>query len=149
MPVKFDQSVHIDAPPDKVWALMSDATTWPLWFPEVEQVSNFGSVQTGGTFQFQHGGDTGTGVITKFDPQADVLVVVTQEAGGMQVTHTFDIDRSGGFLGLGSNDSKLRYTMEYDPPGGMIGDFIAGGNPMDTMKVRNTLNKVKGLAEGR
>jgi len=37
--------------------------------------------------------------------------------------------------------------MEYDPPGGLIADFIAGGNPKDILKVKHALEKVKGLAE--
>jgi hypothetical protein len=36
--------------------------------------------------------------------------------------------------------------MEYDPPGGMVGDFVMGSNPVDSMKVKQTLDKVKGLA---
>ncbi len=74
--------------------------------------------------------------------------MITQ-LGDSQVTHTFDLDRPGGFLRLGGDDTRLRYTMEYDPPGGFLGDFVAGGNPKDLIKVKQTLEKVKGLAEGR
>jgi hypothetical protein len=94
------------------------------------------------------GGETGSGSIVSADASAGHLQVITQ-LGDSQVTHTFDLDRPGGFLRLGGDDTRLRYTMEYDPPGGFLGDFVAGGNPKDLIKVKQTLEKVKGLAEGR
>ena len=148
MAVKFDQHIDIDAPPDTVWGILTNLNTWPMWFPDLEQVTGMKEVGSGSTFQWRSAGETGSGSIVSVDTAADRLKIVTQ-LGDSQVTHTFDIDRSGGFLGLGGNDSRLRYTMEYDPPGGFLGDFVAGGNPKDLIKVKHTLEKVKGLAEGR
>jgi uncharacterized protein YndB with AHSA1/START domain len=146
MAVKFDQHIDIDAPADKVWAIITNTETWSQWFPDVEQVTGAGQATAGATFQWRNGEEAGSGTITSVDPDSSRIQVVTQ--GGSEVTHTFDIDRSGGFLGLGGNDSRLRYTMEYDPPGGFLSDFVAGGNPRDLLKVKHTLQKVKGLAEG-
>ncbi len=109
---------------------------------------NVSAVQDGGTFQFKSGGEVSSGAIAGVDATAFKLKVVTQSGGG-PVTHMFDVDKSGGFLGMGGNDARLRYTLEYDPPGGFLGDFVAGGNPKDILKVKHTLEKVKGLAEGR
>jgi uncharacterized protein YndB with AHSA1/START domain len=148
MAVKFDQHIDIDAPPDTVWGIITDPNTWARWFPDMEQLTNVSAVESGGTFQWSSGGEAGTGSIASLDPAADRLKVFTQ-LGESQVTHTFDVDRSGGFLGLGGNDARLRYTMEYDPPGGFLSDFVAGGNPKDLLKVKQTLEKVKALAEGR
>src|SRR5262245_53116438 len=147
MAVKFDQHIDIDAPTDKVWAIVSNTETWPMWFPDVEQVTGAKEVGSGNTFQWRSGNETGSGSITNADANAGNLQVVTQ-MGGSQVTHTFELGHSGGILGMGGDDTRLRYIMEYDPPGGFIGDFVAGGNPMDLIKVKNTLEKVKGLAEG-
>jgi uncharacterized membrane protein len=148
MAVKFDQHVDIDAPADKVWATLIDSSTWPQWLPDVEQVSNVSAVAAGGTFQFQGGGESGTGSITLVD-EASYRLRIVINSGAVPETHTFDVDRSGGFLGLGGNDARLKYTLEYDPPGGFLSDFVAGGNPKDMLKVKHTLDKVKGLAEGR
>lgn len=79
--------------------------------------------------------------------QSKMILKLETRLGDDQRTHSFDIDRSGGFFGLGANDARLRYTLEYDPPGGMLGDFVAGGNPADTLRVKHTLNKLKELAE--
>jgi hypothetical protein len=147
MAVKFEQHTDIDAPPDKVWAIITDPKTWPLWFPDIPEDANVGSLAEGATFQWREGDEVGNGSIVSVDTASSRIQVVTQQ-GQIPVTHTFDLDRSGGFLGFGGNDTRLKYTMEYDPPGGFISDFIAGGNPKDLLKVKRTLDKVRGLAEG-
>ena len=116
MAVKFDQHIDIDAPADKVWATLIDPSTWPQWLPDAEQVTNVSEVAPGGTFQFQGGGESGSGSITLVDAASYRLKIVIQ-SGAVPETHTFDVDRSGGFLGLGGNDARLKYTLEYDPPG--------------------------------
>lgn len=147
MAVKFAQHVDIDAPPDQVWSLLSSPEKWPLWFEDMEQLTGVGpTVTQGASFQWVKGGKHGTGAVLRKDDGQMVIAFATRE-GDSERTHTFDIDRSGGFLGMGGNDSRLRYTLEYDPPGGMLGDFVAGGNPADMLAVKNTLHKVKDLAE--
>jgi len=148
MLVKFEQHTDINAPVEAVWSILSDPSTWPLWFPEVEKISSLAAVQSGATFQWQKGGETGSGSIVHVDAGANQIKVTTQ-MGGSEVTHTFDVDRAGGIFGMGGNDARLKYTMEYDPPGGLIGDFVASGNPADTLKVKHTLEKVRNLAEGQ
>lgn len=146
MLVKFEQRANIDAPIETVWAIVSDPKTWPLWFAEVEQIANLGAVESGATFQWHKGGEVGTGSILNVNSEALQLQIMTQ-MDSAEVTHTFDVDRAGGLFGMGGNDARLKYTMEYDPPGGIVGDFIAGGNPADTLKVKHTLDKVRRLAE--
>jgi hypothetical protein len=148
MAVKFDQHIDIDAPADVVWSALIEPNTWTRWLPDVEQVLNISAVDAGGTFQFQGGGETGSGSIAQVDPSSYRITIVTQ-TGAVPETHTFDVDRSGGFLGIGGNDARLKNTLEYDPPGGFLSDFVAGGNPKDMLKVKHTLEKVKALAEGR
>lgn len=146
MAVTFDQHIDINAPADTVWSIIIDPATWPQWLPDVGQVANVGTVAPGSTFQFQSGSETGSGSITLVDAASYRLKIVTQ-VGAVPETHTFDVDRSGGFLGLGGNDARLKYTLEYDPPGGFLSDFAVGGNPKDMLKLKHTLEKVKGLAE--
>jgi uncharacterized protein YndB with AHSA1/START domain len=146
MAVKFSQHVDIDSPPETTWTLLTDANKWPLWIAQMEHVSGLSSVQPGASFQWRHGAESGSGVVLAVDEGRSILKLETR-IGDDQRTHTFDIDRSGGFLGIGANDSRVTYTYEYDPPGGMLGDFVAGGNPADSLRVKNTLHKFKELAE--
>lgn len=146
MAVKFSQHVDIDAPPETVWALITDASKWPLWIDQMEHVSGLSAVKSGASFQWRHGNDNGSGAVLEFDADRSILKLETR-IGDNQRTHSFDVDRSGGFLGVGAKDSRVQYTYEYDPPGGILGDFVAGGNPADTLRVKNTLNKLKQLAE--
>ena len=143
---KFEQHISIDAPMDTVWTLLKNPGTWAMWFPGVKGALNLGSVAPGQSFTWQDGNDTGAGAITEVDEDKGVIRVVTQD-GGHDVTHTFDIDRTGGFFGLGGNDTKLIYRKEYDAPGGFIGEFVTGGNPADALALKHTLEKVKNLIE--
>jgi hypothetical protein len=144
--VKFEQQIKIDAPVDTVWSILKNPNTWPLWFTEIGQITNLSAVENGGTFQYKSGDDMAAGSIAHVDEERGIIKVVVQE-GSVPATHTFDVDRRGGLFGFGGNDSRLTYTMEYDPPGGMIGDFIAGGNPADLLKLKKTLERVRDLAE--
>jgi uncharacterized protein YndB with AHSA1/START domain len=147
MPVKFQQHVDIDAPPERVWSVLTDPALWPGWLPDLDQVS-VGRVAEGATFQYQEGGSQGAGRITSLQPQKQ-LRVVTTKSGGSPVTHTFELKREGGVLGVGGNDCQVDYIMEYDPPGGFISDFAAGGNPRDMMKARDVVQAIKKLSEGK
>lgn len=146
MAVTFSQHTDIDVRPDALWNLITDPARWPLWIDQLEHVVGLSVVEPGASFQWRHGEQSGTGAVLAVDEGRSILKLETR-LGDDQRAHTFDIDRSGGFLGIGGDDSRLRYTLEYDPPGGMFGDFVAGGNPADTLRVKNTLHKVKGLAE--
>ena len=146
MAVTFAQAVEIDARPEQVWALLCDAAKWPLWITQLERIEGMAEVVAGATFQWRHGDQHGTGAVLDVDEGRSILKLATR-LGDDERTHTFDLDRAGGFLGIGANDSRVRYTYAYDPPGGLLGDFVVGGNPADALLVKNTLHKLKGLAE--
>lgn len=142
---KFERRVDINAPMETVWNILSDASTWATWFPDADAVTGLASVAAGSTFQYQDNGKTGTAVIDKVDTE-HWLIRVTTRMDDREETHTFDLDKKGGFFG--GNDSKLLYSLEYNA-GGVLGEFIKGDNPMDTQQVKNTLGRLKSLAERR
>ena len=141
----FEQHADINAPVDLVWSILANPAQWPLWFPGIEGVTNLSTVDTGATFQFQSGGATNVGTITRVDPNQ--RLEVTTQHGGHQANHTFQLAHHGGLFGIGGSGTQLDYTFTYSVPGGIIGNFIASGNPVDTLKVKHTLDKVKQLAE--
>lgn len=146
MAVTFNQHVDIDAAPEALWALICDATKWPLWIGQLEQISGIGEAVAGANFQWTHGTTSGTGAVLSVDGERYILKLATR-LGDDERNHTFDIDRAGGFLGFGAKDSRLRYTYSYETAGGVLGEFVAGGNPADSLLVKNTLQKIKKLAE--
>lgn len=146
MAVKFAQHVDIDAPPERVWKVLTDPNLFAGWFPDVDR-ANLGPVTSGGSFQYQDGNEQGAGTFSAVEPGRR-LRVVTTKGDDAPVTHTFELKREGGVLGVGGNDCQVDYTMEYDPPGGFISDLVVGGNPRDLMKVKGVLQAIKKLSEG-
>ena len=144
---RFEQRVKIDAPIDRVWEIIISPATWPQWFPDVDSINGLEAVQTGASFTWRNDNTTGEGSIVAVDESRGLVKVVTS-VGDKQTSHIFDLDRSGGLFGLGGDDTRLTYQREYDVGHGFLGEFVAGGNPIDLMKVKHTLEKVKNLAEG-
>ncbi|MDZ4720624.1 MAG: SRPBCC family protein [Roseiflexaceae bacterium] len=143
----FEQHVTIDASIEQVWALMINPQSWGQWFPDADQITGLESITQGATFQWQEGTESGTASITEVDTDRGLIKVVTTK-DSQQTTHTFDLDKAGGFFGIGANDTKLLYKREYHAQGGIIGEFVAGGNPMDARDVKQTIEKIKRLAQG-
>lgn len=144
---RFEQDIRIDAPVDTVWGFLTDPGGWGLWFPNADSVSGLESVAAGVSFQWREGDDTGSATIVEVDPGRGLIKVVTAD-DGKQVTHTFDLDRAGGFFGLGGNDTKVIYIREYDAPGGFLGEFVTGGNPVDMIGVKKVLERLKQAVQG-
>jgi len=140
---KFEHSEDINASVGTVWSILTDPDQWLLWFPDVQGASGPLAMQTGGTFQWQSGSKTGTGSLARVKPQ-HILQVITK-MDGRQATHTFEVNRHAGLFG--GNGAQLHYTLEFHTAGGIIGEFVAGGNPADLLKVKNAVSKVHSLAE--
>ena len=143
----FERHVKVDAPVDKVWSMMTNPATWSQWFPDVDSITGLSAVEPGATFQWQDGQKTGSASIVDVDTNRGLIKVVTTQ-GDHQVTHTFDLDQSGGFFGMGGDDTEVKYKREYQVAGGIVGEFVVGGNPMDMMDVKRTLEKIKRLSQG-
>lgn len=143
---KFEQHTNIAAPVEAVWSILSNPQQWPFWFPDVQAVTNLSTIETGATFQWQNGDHSGTGAIVRANPNERLEVLI--EGGSHNTHHALQVERHGGVLGIGGHDSRLTYVLEIHPPGGFIGEFIEGGNPMDIRKAQHVVAQVKELAEG-
>lgn len=142
---KFEREVEIDAPVEKVWAALTNAQNWPQWFPGIESISNITSVSEGGRFNWVDEGRTGQGMITKVVPNQH-LEVLTQ-MGDDKDSHVFKLRSSGGFFGLSDDETKVEYTLDTLMGGGILGTFVAGGNPKDVMRVKKAMNLFRKLVE--
>ena len=145
---KFERQVEIEAPVETVWAIMTKPQQWPMWFPGIEAVSNVSGVEPGGTFQWQDEGRTGVGSIVSLEPN-ERLEIMTQ-MGDDKDSHVFELKPEHGFLGLGgSSGCRLEYTLDTLMGGGILAQFVAGGNPKDSLRVKKALDTLKDLAESQ
>jgi len=142
---KFEREVEIDATVEAVWQVMTDPTHWPKWFPGIDSIGKVSAVAEGGTFEWIDDGQTGIGTIVKLEPMKR-LEIVTQ-MGKDKDSHVFVLRPTGGFLGLKADECKVEYTMDPLVGGGILGNFIVGGNPKDTLKVKKAMHLLRKLVE--
>jgi uncharacterized protein YndB with AHSA1/START domain len=142
---KFEREVEIDASVEKVWEMLTDPKHWPEWFPGVDSVANVTSVTEGGSFEWQKDGQTGKGAIVEMEPMKH-LKILTQ-MGDDKDSHEFELRPSGGFLGLKADECKIQYTLDTLMGGGILGSFVAGGNPKDAIRVKKAMTSLRKLVE--
>ena len=143
---KFERVIEIDATVEKVWSVMTDPDTWSKWFPAVESVAKVTSISEGGTFEWTHEGETGVGTIVKVEPLK--FLEIRTKIGNDEDAHEFKLRPSGGFLGLAADECKVEYTLDTLMGGGILGRFVAGGNPKDAMRVKKAMHLLRRLVEG-
>lgn len=142
---KFERAVEIDAPVEKVWQVLINPTQWPQWFPGMDSVSNVTSVREGESFEWTDEGRTGRGTVVKMEPMK-YLEIMTQ-MGDDEDSHVFELRESGGFFGMHDDECKVEYKLDTLMGGGILGKFVAGGNPKDMLRVKNATNKLRRLVE--
>lgn len=142
---KFEREVEIDSTVEKVWNVLTDPKHWPQWFPGVESVSNVISVQPGSTFSWTREGKTGECSIEVMEPLKEFKVLT--QLGDDKDSHSFKLRASGGFLGLNADECKVEYRLDTLMGGGILGNFIAGGNPVDAIKVKKAMLNFRKLVE--
>jgi len=142
---KFEREVEIDSQVDKVWQVLTNTAYWPQWFPGIDSIANVSAVQAGGTFDWVDDGQTGRGEFLEVDPH-NKLVVLTQ-MGNDKDKHTFELRPTGGFLGLAADECKVEYKLDNLSGGGILGNFITGGNPKDALRVKKATTALRKLVE--
>jgi uncharacterized protein YndB with AHSA1/START domain len=142
---KFEREVEIDAPVEKVWDVLTNPNTWSQWFPGIEEVSNITDVVENSQFEWKDEGRIGRGTIVKMDPHKR-LEVITQMDDDRD-SHVFTLKPSGGFLGLAKDETKVTYELDTLMGGGIISNFVAGGNPKDTLRVKKAVHSLRRTVE--
>jgi hypothetical protein len=61
--------------------------------------------------------------------------------------HVFEFKPSGGFLGMNADECKVTYKLDTLQGGGVLTNFVLGGNPVDTRKVVKAMNRLRKLVE--
>ena len=142
---KFEREVEIDATVEKVWEVLTNPNYWHQWFPGVDGVVKAASGSEGGSFEWTSERQTGRGTIVKMEPMKR-LEILTQ-MGDDKDSHVFKLQPSGGFLGMNADECKVEYTLDTLVGGGILGGFVAGGNPKDAMRVKKSMHLLRKLVE--
>ncbi|MBI9047850.1 MAG: SRPBCC family protein [Anaerolineaceae bacterium] len=144
---KFEREVEIDASVEDVWKIMIDPQNWPNWFPGMESVANVSALSVGGTFEWAKEGKTGQGTIEELVPLKRLKIITLLEKD--KDAHVFELKPSGGFLGLKDDECKVNYMLDTLMGGGILGNFIAGGNPKDMLQVKKSMHQLRKLIESK
>lgn len=142
---KFEREVEIDAPVEKVWEVMTNPGHWPQWFPGVDSVAKVTSINEGGSVDWTSEGNTGKATVAKLVPMKR-LEIITQ-LGNDKDAHVFVLRPSGGLLGLSADECKVKYTLDTLMGGGILGNFVAGGNPKDALRIKKAMHLLRKLVE--
>lgn len=142
---KFERKVEIDASVERVWQVMVDPSHWAAWFPGIDSVSNWSQTKDGPAIEYTADSQTGVATVVKADAMKR-LEVLTQ-VGDDKDRHVFTLKASGGFLGLGADECTVTYTLDTLMGGGILGNFVAGGNPKDAMRVKKAMHNLRKLVE--
>lgn len=107
---EYSRTVTTTAPPQAVWALWSDTTTWPHWDPAVEAVALAGGFVAGASGSMTLGGgievpvtlevvEDGARYLNRLDMGELVIridhVVMPAESGGSAITVSTTIEGPG------------------------------------------------------
>jgi carbon monoxide dehydrogenase subunit G len=111
MPTKLMDEITIQAPREKVYAMISDPTRLPDWVPSLGEVRNVSGTGIGQTHEWTY-----KMVGLPFKGRSEVVEVtppsrrVTRTTGGIESTWTFDLEEEGG------GATNLSLAIEYTIP---------------------------------
>lgn len=142
---KFEREVEINAPVEKVWGVITNPQYWPQWFPGIDSVTGGTSIRESEDIAWTAEGKTGHAVIAKMEPMK--RLEIRTQLGDDKDAHVFVLHPSGGFFGMKADECKVEYTLDTLMGGGVLGDFVAGGNPKDALRVKNATNLLRKLVE--
>jgi len=142
---KFEREVEIDATVEKVWNVVIDPMQWQKWLPGIDDEASITTSKANASIEWISGEKKGRASIVNSEPMKR-LEIMTQ-VGDDKDSHTFKLRPSGGFLGLNDDECKVEYTLDTLMGGGILGNFIAGGNPKDALRVKKAMIMLRKLVE--
>lgn len=89
-------SAHIDAPPDRVWALLTDVERFPAWRPDVEAVTRLEDADGRPAWRESLGTGTLTFETVSADSAARLVVRIADEDLPFGGTWTYELEPDAG-----------------------------------------------------
>jgi uncharacterized protein YndB with AHSA1/START domain len=93
-PATAEGEVRIDAPPETVWAVLTDLRAWPAWNPDVRSMSFDGPLAPGTAFRWKAGSATLSSTLQEVEPPR--RFGWTGRTMGIHAVHVFHLDPSEG-----------------------------------------------------
>src|SRR5205085_5135591 len=117
--IKTSRTIVVNAPVDKVYKLFSNFENFPQWMNNVESVKYTGADRTHWVVK------SNTGLKFEYDARIKTNVpneVISWESVGGELPNAGAVR----FHNNNNNSTRLEVTMEVNPPGGAIGETVAG-----------------------
>jgi uncharacterized protein YndB with AHSA1/START domain len=93
-PVTADGETFVSAPPETVWAVMADLTSWPTWNHDVTSMEFDGRLQPGTTFRWRSGSASLTSTLQVVDAPREIGWTGTSM--GIKAVHVFEFQPMDG-----------------------------------------------------
>lgn len=103
-PATAEGEVQLAAPPETVWAVMADLSSWPRWNPDVKTMAFDGRLEPGATFRWKSGSASLVSTLQVVD--APRRIGWTGKSMGIHAVHMFHFEpKDGGGTVAGSAES--------------------------------------------
>lgn len=123
-PIKAHVQVQISAPPEKVWALLIDAASWPSWYPDIENVETPTSLAIGTRFTWKSGSTSIHSEVHLFEPQHRLSWTGT--AFPARAVHVWELEPTpGGGTLVTVNESMEGPLMKWLYPSAKLAEANA------------------------
>jgi carbon monoxide dehydrogenase subunit G len=138
--MRFESSIDINAPVDKVWALIDNLEKWPQWMPSIKKIERIskGPLAAGSQLSVtaKVSGLTVTLLmtITEFVPERNV--VMEGKALGTKLTRFYTLEPVNG---------KTKVTIGGDVSGALAWLACRGGQVVSAEIAQAAKKKVEGL----
>lgn len=102
-PAFAHHEIYIEAPPERVWVLISDIDRWNLWQPDIASASLAGPLVRGSTFKWTSGRTGVSSVLEEVDPPR--RLGWTGRAMGARAKHLWILEPQGSGTKVSTRES--------------------------------------------
>jgi uncharacterized protein YndB with AHSA1/START domain len=114
MGVEHEETVLVEAPPDKVWAIYSDVEQWPKWTSTMEKIQRLdhGPLEVGSTARIDaKGSPSSVWTVTECTEGKSFTWESTARGVKLVAWHLIEPDGGGSRVNLGVRMSGLMATL--------------------------------------
>mgnify|MGYP001021249741 CR=1 FL=1 len=102
-PVKYESSIEIDAPIEKVWDVMTNVTLWPNWNNDIKHAELIGGLKEGSIIKWQSGPGQITSKLLKV--RTNTEIVWQGRMMGIYAIHMWKLEKIGNQTKVTTSES--------------------------------------------